>query len=353
MWNRFASRFRSRPISSAVLAACGLAFVCFAAWQLVIWSQWSQFAIRSWAATAVGNAEVACVPAISAVIGSVAGEPRCSVVSYRYRGQSYSVRVKVPAAELRLLRSLPTELVFASRGRLRAAYLRLMVGAAQSDPVVSATCVQLRETRDRLGLGADEYAELLVRFVQQVPYGPVQPRFGTPAAVMADGHAVCADKSVLLATLLVHEGYGAAVVAIDSNNHAAVAIRGTGSGYLHSGYAYVETTIDSYVGEIPPESEGAGPVGARTQIVSLGGARRYASDLESQFVGETFIRARRAAHVLEPYHAYAATATGDSKRVFAAMARRHLEAVRLANELRLATDDLARTYALMTRSGGR
>jgi hypothetical protein len=243
----------------------------------------------------VGNAEMAATPVISEAIGRVAGEPATAVVPYRYRGRTYFARIEVPAAELRLSRSLPTEFVFASRGPLRAAYVRVMVRAGQSDPVVSATCTELRKTRDRLGLDADEYAELIARFVQQIPYGAARPRFGTPAAVLADGHAVCADKSVLLATLLVHEGYDAAVVAIDANNHAAAAIRGTGPGYLRSGYAYVETTIDAYIGEIPAEGEGAGPVEARTQIVSVGGDRRYASDLESQFVGDTLIRARRAA----------------------------------------------------------
>ena len=171
--------------------------------------------------------------------------------------------------------------------------------------------------------------------------------------MIADGHAVCSDKSVLLAALLVHEGYDSAVVAIDANHHAAVAIRGTGPGFLGSGCAYAETTQDFYVGEVPPEGAGAGPVAARTQIVSVGGTRRYASDLEAQFLGETVILAGQTARCLRPYQAYAAKATGDSKVCFAGMAEQHVEAVRLASELQLATDDRARTYSLMTRSGGR
>jgi hypothetical protein len=353
MKSRLASRIRSRPISSAVLGVFGLGIACFVLWQAVIWSQWSQFAAGSWAVAAVGRVEVARTPAVSEAISRVAGEQESAVMPYDYRGRTYIARIEVPAAELRLSRSLPTEFVFASRGPLRAAYLRVMVRSAQSDPVVSATCVQLRETRDRLGLDADEYAELISRFVQQIPYGPAEPRFAPPTAVIADGHAVCADKSVLLAALLVHEGYDAAMVAIDSNNHAAAAVRGTGPGYLRSGYAYVETTVDSYIGEVPPEGEGAGRVEARTQIVSVGGSGRYTSDLESQFVGETLIRARRAARSLKPYRAYALKATGESKRCFAGMAEQHVEAERLARELRLTTDDRARTFALLTRSGGR
>jgi hypothetical protein len=353
MRNRLASRLRSKPFSSAVLVLCGLAAFWLAMSQAALWSEWTRFAISAWTGTAVGNVEAARPSALSEAIAHTAGTPVRAVMPYHYRGHSYSVRVSIPAAELTLARSLPTELVFASHGAARAAYLRTMVGAAQTDPVVSATCGQLRATRDALGLDADEYAELLVRFVQQIPYGPVRPRFGPPAVVMAEGRAVCADKSVLLAALLVHEGYSAAVVSIDSNHHAAVAIRGMSSGYLRSGYTYVETTVDAYIGEVPAQGAGTGPAGARTQVVAVGGSRRYTAELESQFLGETLIRARREVRILAPYRAAAAKATGDSKRVFAAMAERHFEAVRLASTLPVTTDERARTYELLTRSGGR
>ncbi len=353
MRNRLISNARARPISSAVLLVCALGFVCFVVWQAVIWSQWSWFAARTWAVSGLGNIEVAVGRGTSEAFAPLVARDVSAVLPYDYRGRTYTARIRVPAAELLLARSLPTEFVFASRGLLRAAYLRVMVRSAQSDPVVSATCSELRAVRDRLGLDADEYVELMTRFVQQIPYGSAEPRFGAPAVLIADGQAVCADKSVLLAALLVHEGYDAAVIAIDSNSHAAVGIRGTGPGFLRSGYAFVETTADAYVGEVSTQGEGAGAVGARTQIVSVGDGRRYASDLESSFLGETLTRARRAARSLEPYRAYAAKATGDSKRCFAGMAKRHEDAARLAVELRLATDDRAHAYALMTRSGGR
>jgi len=159
----------------------GFGLVGFAVWQTVLWSQWSQFAVRSWAGSAVGNIEVARIPVVSEAIARLAGEPERAVAPYVYRGRTYFVTIEITSAELRLSRSLPTEFVFASRGALRAAYLRVMVGAAQSDPVVSETCGRLRETRDRLGLDGDEYAELISRFVQQIPYGPVRSRFGAPA----------------------------------------------------------------------------------------------------------------------------------------------------------------------------
>ena len=63
--------------------------------------------------------------------------------------------------------------------------------------------------------------------------------------------------------------------------------------------------------------------------------------------------AGQTARSLKPYQTYAEKTTGEAKTYFAGIAEQHVQAVRLAKELTLATDDRARTYALMTRSGGR
>jgi hypothetical protein len=250
---------------------------------------------------------------------------------------------------------MPTERVFASRGPLRAAYIRTAVNAASRDPAVDALAEQLGATRDALGLDDDEYVELMSRFVQQIPYGTPVERFELPGALLADGEGVCSGKSVLLAALLSHEGYDAAVIALDSNCHAAAAVRGRGPGYLRSGYAYIETTVDAYIGEVPPECGGAGPIEARTQITSVGSreARVFGSDIESEFVGETLVRARQAARRLEPYRAYARTAATEDRPVYAGLAEQHEEAVQLAASLRLSTDNRPRAFDLMSRSAGR
>ena len=354
MRKRIISRFRKRPVLSAAQVLFALAVASVLTVQGVMWSQWSVFAVGTWAATAAGALETRVASLAGPDVAQrMFGPSERAVLPFSYRGRTYFVAVTVPAAELRAARVLPTEFVFGSRGRYRQAYVRTMVSSAQRDPVIEAACVQLRATRDRLGLDDDAYAELIARFVQQIPYGYAAPRFGAPSVVFADGRGVCADKTILLASLLRHEGYGAAVVAIDSNSHAAVAVRGTSFGYLHTGYAYIETTIDAYIGEVPPESGGAGPVEARTQVVPVGGWRVYQSDLESEFVGETLVRAKQAARALAPYRGYAERGPADSRSTFAGMAERHGEAVELAGELRRAQDDRERTYALMTRSGGR
>ncbi len=353
MRTRLTTRFAHKPVSTVFLSACALGIAALLLVQSVYWSRWAAFTVHAWTATAAGLAESSLSAHLPPSLAEKLGGREPVIVPYAYRGRTYFARVEIPGSELAISRPLATEYVFGSRRLVRAAYLRTMVSAGRHDPVVAQLCAELQRTRDRLGLDSDEYAELIARFVQQIPYGNAAPRFGAPAVVLADGRAVCADKSVLLATLLAHEGYSAAVVAIDSNNHAATAVRGTGPGYLGSGYAYVETTVDSYVGEVPPESGGAGPVEARTQIVRVSGGRPYRSDLEAQFVGETLVRAKQAARALEPYRRYAARASGDSRVAFASMAERHVEALELTTELRRSMDDRARMYALMTRSGGR
>lgn len=357
-----ATRMRSRPVSTTAVAVCGLCLAWYVSWQCAIWMQWSEFAIASWVTSGVGNVAAggptparAGLEALETLDGNTLANAKSvsSTLPFNYRGRRFVLRIAVPAGELALARALPTERVFASRGRLRAAYVRAMVAAAQSDPVVSEACRQLRAVRDALGLESDEYAELITRFVQQVPYGPVRPRFAVPAAALTDGRAVCADKSVLLASLLVHEGYGAAVIAIDASHHAAAAVRGLGPGFLGSGYAYIETTADTFLGEVPPSSDGRGVAGARTQIVPVGRGRAYGSDLQSQFLGESRIKAGLMAINLEPYREYARTATGDAKEAFAGLVQERSRAIHLEEELASATDRPSATFERLTRSGGR
>ena len=109
---------------------------------------------------------------------------------------------------------------------------------------------QLGRMRAGLGLDDDGYVELIARFVQEIPYGTLDGEVRLPVEVAASGSAVCDDKSVLLAALLVHEGYDTVVWAFDSQAHAAVGVRCLGPGMRGSGYAFIETTAPAYVGQV-------------------------------------------------------------------------------------------------------
>ncbi|MDO5846166.1 MAG: hypothetical protein Q4Q04_04485 [Methanocorpusculum sp.] len=114
-----------------------------------------------------------------------------------------------------------------------------------------------RNIRREKNLDADGYLELLTAYVQALPYDTektasisLAPRF--PVETVADGRGICSDKSLLLAGMLAVEGYAAAVLHFQKENHLAVGIPAPdGFDFLGTGYAVIETTAVSYVGTTP------------------------------------------------------------------------------------------------------
>ncbi len=138
----------------------------------------------------------------------------------------------------------------------------------------------------------DDYVDLITRTVQAIPYGELHRSTFMPAVTVAGNSGVCSDKSVLLASLLAHEGYDTGIWVFPTQAHAAVALRGTGPGLRGSGYSLVETTQRSYVGEIDYTLRAAGPVCEVPQLIVVGeGTKRYTRDLQTEFIADTLERA--------------------------------------------------------------
>lgn len=131
------------------------------------------------------------------------------------------------------------------------------------------------------GLTDEEYLELLVTFVQQIPYdpnAPVDPRY--PVEVIGDQKGDCDEKSLLLLGMLAHEGYDTALLLFPDERHAAagigISVNGNPSFRVFrspdSGkYFYIESTGLTYIGQYTE------PFGsAEVKVVPLGnGTRRF------------------------------------------------------------------------------
>jgi hypothetical protein len=150
-----------------------------------------------------------------------------------------------------------------------ASYYRSIFMDPQEDGLFAGLLTDLRRIRRMEGLNDDEYLELMVHFVQQIPYdpqAPVCPR--TPAGVVLDGKGDCDEKSLILLGLLYREGYDSAILLFPEKQHATAGIRIQTEGHpsfrvYESGgrkYVYIETTRPSFIGLYPDDFETADPV---------------------------------------------------------------------------------------------
>lgn len=135
---------------------------------------------------------------------------------------------------------------------------RAMIDDPNQDQFYTGLQEQLRTIRSEMSLSDDEFADLMAVFVQSIPYEttPENPaKF--PIETFAEKSGDCDDKSLLLAALLSREGFKTALFSFPNESHMAVGIACNGSGYLNTGYSYIETTNLSFIG-VSPDGLGAG-----------------------------------------------------------------------------------------------
>jgi hypothetical protein len=150
-----------------------------------------------------------------------------------------------------------------------ASYYASLFKDPEEDTLFSGLLADLRRIRRMENLNDDQYLELMVHFVQQIPYDPHAPLCPrTPAGVILDGKGDCDEKSLLLLGLLYREGYDAANLLFPGRHHATAGIRidvATSPSFrvYESGgrkYVYIETTRPSFIGLYPGDFENETPI---------------------------------------------------------------------------------------------
>ncbi|HJJ36880.1 MAG TPA: hypothetical protein O0X27_06890 [Methanocorpusculum sp.] len=136
-----------------------------------------------------------------------------------------------------------------------------------------------RKIRTECRLDSDRYLELLVAYVQGIPYDfektaslDTAPRF--PVETVVDNTGICSDKSLLLAALLSTEGYACAILHFGRDHHAAVGIPApAGYDFDKCGYAVIETTAVSYIGGLPIAPDGSQNL-HRPKVIPIGNGQK-------------------------------------------------------------------------------
>lgn len=337
MFGRLHTSFAARPVIAVVLSVA-LVGAGAAAW--------------------LGAVQVARLRAFSASASRfTTGDPSTPAayraLGFRYRGRTRFVRAPIDTDELSAARELRATDAFSTVGPVREAYIRRLVDSQSRSRTVTAVARELRRIRAELDLDSDAYLELIARFVQEIPYGTIDDEVRLPVEVVAEGAGVCDDKSILLASLMVAEGYDTVVWAFDSQAHAAVGVRCLGPGMRGSGYAFIETTQPAYIGQVGGTLGGYARWRRSPQLVRVGGHRRYAADLEAEFVASALRRAQGSARALEPYRRRAVTGPAAWRDEYREAAERQGAAHRMSLLLARTDADRGALFTMLTTSGHR
>lgn len=155
------------------------------------------------------------------------GEPvEYRAFSFTYRGDAYSIRIPVNMSLYKAAEESQNKGLAIDRENAGLFYRQLMNDPAM-DPFYCDLIREIGRLKYKGGktLTDDEYLELLVSFVQQIPYENTTrfPRY--PIEVIYHQSGDCDEKAVLLAGILAREGYDAALLIFPEMGHATAGIR--------------------------------------------------------------------------------------------------------------------------------
>ena len=218
---------------------------------------------------------------------------------------------------------------------------------------IGALSGQLRLVRDERDLDDDEYLELLARAVQSLRYGTVERRVRLPVEVVSSGFGVCSEKALLLAALMVHEGYQTGLWVFESQNHVALGVGSDAAQFRNSGYAFIETNRNAYVGEYDKTYLASGPVLRPPQFIALGGHRRYRSGAEVQFILNQLSAAKRRTDVYGSHARANVMGLGNEAVSDTAVMTEAQSARNLVSYIRGQTDQRGAAFERLLRSAAR
>lgn len=175
-------------------------------------------------------------------------------IHFKWRGKDYSVDV---TSEMAIYKGSKLPESDKYYGEFWDEYYILKTTEPQQDLFYEQILEDLRDIKATENLNSDEYVELIATFAQAIPYddyAKASPRY--PIAVFFDGKGDCDETSMLTCGLLAKEGYNVALFDFADAAHMSAAIKTTsGDGYC-LGYAFIETTGPSLIGEVPTYDDG-------------------------------------------------------------------------------------------------
>lgn len=211
-----------------------------------------------------------------------------ATINFTFMGQEHSIQAEAnlhiyygakKADRIELWNNLWWQDNTFDEARHLALYYNELAFEPQMDHAIDSVLIQLREIRDTRDLSNDEYIELIVKYVQSIPYCHVHgtleeerpigcPR--TPIQTLVEGTGDCDETGMLMAVLLHREGFPVSLLNFEEEWHMAVGLRIEGEGFDGTGYAYVEPTTFSYISDVPEILEGGITIESSPVVIPMG-----------------------------------------------------------------------------------
>lgn len=264
--------------------------------------------------------------------------------SFAFQETTVTVDASIDRTELEACEAISTERVFGTRLWLRAGYISNLVRQQAESRFIHSLSEEFRRIRDGLGLSSDEYLELMTRAVQAIPYGDVEAEILLPIEVVANERGVCSEKSILLASLMLHEDYDTVVWVFESQGHAAVGVASNGAQFWDSEYSFVETTRFAFIGQVSPEYRARGPINKPPEMIHVGGDVPYTAGEQVEYITSQLNEADLVRLVYNEYPRHAERASNHHKPRYAQRAAEFHDASDLTAWVMSNTYDRERVY---------
>ncbi|MDR1775100.1 MAG: hypothetical protein LBS17_01350 [Actinomycetes bacterium] len=289
-------------------------------------------------------------------------------ITFEYNGKSYTIQPTVEsdvyhgAVAAARGYTIPADAAddeYAQEDLLIAYYNKLAYDP-EMETSINSVLTQLAAIKQSAKLDADEYCELLAKYVQSIPYdtarnaaevkGSVAGDPRMPIQVLVDGTGDCDEKTMLLATLLTHSGYEVSGELWQTEKHMALAVAVEDSdkalelSWGESGYAFIETTQPIYVSEIPTSFVGDKQLTSTPVDIPFGDGESdvyYSASAMEQVA--RIVAARNAAYdAANSEKAVMDAATGDS--AYNKAVKRYNKAITAINTLQVTVDENGKKY---------
>lgn len=192
-------------------------------------------------------------------------EPKEIVFNWKYGEKNYSLSEVFYKSIYDFYNQSPKN--FSYTGELpidwKEKYFQMFTSSLEEKDFIINLVARFRELGTKNNLNDDQLVELIMSFVQAIPYDKEKAKLiladaegdfvNYPYETLYTQKGVCSDKSFLAYALLREMGYGVALFTYEEENHMAVGIQCPReySNY-DSGYCYAETTAPgNKIGIIP------------------------------------------------------------------------------------------------------